>query len=176
LNCVLPKSFYDNKAPLLLASYAGNLTITEMLLRKGANVTTKDGYGATALHYACISGNKKVVKLLVKYQASTKETLNSLRIMFNHKLCFYAHETPLQTATNTLKYLTNADSRKPIYTKIVAFLSSKVRITALRNSLKNEVISNRLSDYFTKHPKYSSIDCILLLRRESKPHFDCVYY
>lgn len=48
----------------MLACEAGNLAITEILVRKGADVNLADALGHTALHYSKLTENRGIQNLL----------------------------------------------------------------------------------------------------------------
>ena len=51
--------------PLHDAARIGDKAKVEALLAQGANVNTKDKYGATPLHKAAFNGNKDIAELLL---------------------------------------------------------------------------------------------------------------
>lgn len=48
-----------------MASSRGLKTIVELLLQEGANLTTADSYGYTALMWACDNGHTDIATLLI---------------------------------------------------------------------------------------------------------------
>lgn len=57
------------RTPLMLAADLGNLPAMEQLIEHGAKVNSVDQHGLTVLHHAVDSGNKNVVRLLLKNPA-----------------------------------------------------------------------------------------------------------
>ena len=55
---------------LLAAVYKGNITMTSRLLKAGAEVNTNGPDGNSALQYAVLSGNEKLVQLCLDYHAN----------------------------------------------------------------------------------------------------------
>ncbi|CCD23679.1 Spt23p NDAI_0C00180 [Naumovozyma dairenensis CBS 421] len=61
-------SIRDNvgRTLLHLASHKGYFHLCSNLIYKGARIDSRDSFGFTPLHYACISGNIKIIELLMK--------------------------------------------------------------------------------------------------------------
>lgn len=57
------------RSPIVLAATLGYATITEILLKNGANANIKIGGGFTPLHYAAMEGNKETLSVLIRYGA-----------------------------------------------------------------------------------------------------------
>ena len=52
--------------PIILAARFGSVGIADVLIKKGANLNTKDGFGKSALDYALTSESQRMVKMLRK--------------------------------------------------------------------------------------------------------------
>ena len=63
--------------PLMVAVGRSKLStdIAEFLIKNGADVNAKNNYNSTPLTIACESGNVKMVKLLVKYDADVNNPM-----------------------------------------------------------------------------------------------------
>jgi len=55
----------EKVTPLMLAGVAGSSEITQLLIEHGAQVTTRDANGATALHHAAMTGDCPTIRVLV---------------------------------------------------------------------------------------------------------------
>lgn len=55
----------DSVSPLILAASSGELSIVQMLIRKGALLTQCDRMRSSALHYACMRLNVPIVRELI---------------------------------------------------------------------------------------------------------------
>ena len=51
---------------LIKAAKVSDIDTVSVLLQHQADVTLKDNGGSTALHYACLSGSRAVVKMLIE--------------------------------------------------------------------------------------------------------------
>jgi len=69
------KILKDNETALMLAAYRGNISIIEILIKKGANLNAKDDNGLTPLFFAVASGKLDAVKLLLDKGADKKVRL-----------------------------------------------------------------------------------------------------
>jgi len=58
-----------NATPLILATKIRNVSIAEMLIKKGANVNNKDQFGKSALNYAIDRGPQKMIEILQQSSA-----------------------------------------------------------------------------------------------------------
>ena len=58
--------------PLMNAACKGHLKIVKLLLQKGADVNSKDGYGSSPLYLAAKGGHLEVVKFLVQITLISK--------------------------------------------------------------------------------------------------------
>ena len=110
---------YDKAAmtPLLLAAEAGNLSLVQLLIQKGANPLLTDYRGFTLLHFATKSKNPKLVSWI----------LDNLEINVNAK--DHATHTPLYYIQENPEY----DNQT---TQIVTILMSKGATSQLRNTLE----------------------------------------
>ncbi|PIN21417.1 Acyl-CoA-binding protein [Handroanthus impetiginosus] len=59
----------EGRTPLHWAVDRGHMNVTELLLKKNADVDTKDNEGQTALHYAAVCERAAIAELLVKHGA-----------------------------------------------------------------------------------------------------------
>lgn len=74
-NVLLPLPQLDVcRPPLHLSASKGNVSMTRLLLERGANTAIQDSMGQTALHLAVEQGQTKVVQLLLT--CAGKETVN----------------------------------------------------------------------------------------------------
>ncbi|CAA2940315.1 acyl- -binding domain-containing 1-like [Olea europaea subsp. europaea] len=62
----------EGRTPLHWAVDRGHMNITELLLKKNADVNAKDDEGQTPLHYAVVCERAAIAELLVKNNADTK--------------------------------------------------------------------------------------------------------
>eukprot|EP00929_Paragymnodinium_shiwhaense_P121688 TRINITY_DN94030_c0_g1_i1.p1 TRINITY_DN94030_c0_g1~~TRINITY_DN94030_c0_g1_i1.p1 ORF type:complete len:719 (-),score=84.93 TRINITY_DN94030_c0_g1_i1:79-2235(-) len=60
----------DGLTPFLLLAQGDNGPVMEWMHIRGANIDEKDGYGRTALHWACFKGHVRTVQWLLVNQAS----------------------------------------------------------------------------------------------------------
>ena len=69
-NAEIHQRFWDDMTPLHLAAFAGHSSITERLLKAGAEVDARtEGQGLTPLHMAAEHGQAQTVKLLLASKA-----------------------------------------------------------------------------------------------------------
>lgn len=85
-----PDALEEDKSALIISVYTGNIRITELLIRHGADLNYKDKTGMNSLMFACFLGKHDLVNLL-----SDASTLNS-----NDNFGY----TPLMFACNAGKY------------------------------------------------------------------------
>ena len=64
-NCNLPNDFTRNS--LLIATRKNQISVIELLLRKGVDINYSDANGCNALHIACTQGFVESTKLLLRY-------------------------------------------------------------------------------------------------------------
>ncbi len=64
-NCNLPNDFTRNS--LLIATRKNQISVIELLLRKGVDINYSDANGCNALHIACTQGYMESTKLLLRY-------------------------------------------------------------------------------------------------------------
>lgn len=90
----------DHVTPLIQATDSRNVDIVKLLLENGADVNKRDITGRSALHCACIYGDRDVISELVISGC----VLNNL-CMFNNKtlLCYLVHENDLHNANLLLE-------------------------------------------------------------------------
>ncbi len=60
-----PDKSNNDATPLVLAAYAGDESIVELLLKNGANVSLADNRGITPLHMAAQSGSATIAEILI---------------------------------------------------------------------------------------------------------------
>jgi len=77
----------SHNTPLDITSYRGNIELAMMLIRRGADVNSKNSWGLTALHIASMDGNIKLADLLIENGADV-----NIKDDFG--------KTPLNTALN----------------------------------------------------------------------------
>ena len=78
---------YHN-TPLDITSYKGNIELANMLIRRGADVNSKNSWGISPLHIASMDGKIELAKLLIENGADV-----NIKDDFG--------KTPLRTAINT---------------------------------------------------------------------------
>ncbi|KAL4429689.1 hypothetical protein ABPG74_017098 [Tetrahymena malaccensis] len=54
------------QTPLIIASIGGYEDVLQLLMTAGADINFQDNNGNTALHHACLNGNKRIVEMLLK--------------------------------------------------------------------------------------------------------------
>ena len=62
-NCNIPNDF--NRNSLLIATRKNQITVVELLLKKGVDINFSDANGCNALHIACASGHEELASLLI---------------------------------------------------------------------------------------------------------------
>jgi ankyrin repeat protein len=76
----------DIRVSLLMAAVNANYAeIAKLLLDNKADVNWKDNLGNTAIMHAAYAGNTDMVKLLISYGASVKDSNNNTTVLNNAK-------------------------------------------------------------------------------------------
>lgn len=69
----------ENRTVLCLAAKANVLTNVRFLCEQGANIETRDFLNYTAIHYATLNGNEKILKILLSYYyKNTEQNIDTL--------------------------------------------------------------------------------------------------
>lgn len=135
-----PREPEHHKTPLISAAEAGDATLLEALLLQGADVTSQDRYGESALHYAAENGHEKCVRMLVAFRSNPSLLDNSAR-------------TPLRCA---------AQAKRGEWSNVVAYLSNDVQMqAAMREDLMQPAAPNKLQGW-----NYFWIDAICINQKD----------
>jgi len=81
-----------DQSPMWMAVSAGNLEVVQMLLNKGAHVSTRDAQATTPIHIAASRGYTEILQLLLtgtdaNVDAQDQDTYTPLYLAVDHNYC-----------------------------------------------------------------------------------------